>query len=134
MQQNSKRKYQDTKTILSELVCIETVSGTSTNDIIQLISKYCNELSDAKIVAPGPTENQKNIAFRFGPDVAGGIILSGHTDVVPVTDQKWSHPPFAATERDGRIYGRGTCDMKGFLASMIASVPKLVMAELLRPI
>jgi acetylornithine deacetylase len=134
MQQYSKREYQDTKAILGELVRIETVSGTSTNEIIALIANYCDEPSDTKIIAPGPTETQNNIAFRFGPDVAGGIILSGHTDVVPVQDQKWSHPPFAATERDGRIYGRGTCDMKGFLASMIASVPKLAMADLVRPI
>lgn len=134
MQQNSKGEYQHTKAILGELVRIETVSGTSTNEIITLIANYCDEPSDATIIAPGPNGTQKNIAFRFGPDVAGGIILSGHTDVVPVQDQKWSHPPFDATERQGRIYGRGTCDMKGFLASMIASVPKLAIADLVRPI
>ena len=134
MQQKSKREYHDTKAILGDLVRIETVSGSSTNEINAYIAEHCENLCVCKIIASGPVETQNNIAFRFGPDVAGGIILSGHTDVVPVQDQKCSHPPFAATERDGRIYGRGACDMKGFLASMIASVPKLAMAELKRPI
>ncbi|WP_435230653.1 acetylornithine deacetylase [Pseudopelagicola sp. nBUS_20] len=134
MKQSIMGENLETKAILGELVRIETVSGCSTNEINDLINKYCEQSCDAKIIASGPNKTQKNIAFRFGPDVPGGIILSGHTDVVPVQDQKWSHPPFDATERDGRIYGRGTCDMKGFLASMIASVPKLDMTKLVRPI
>ena len=134
MQQRDKLENHDTKTILDKLVRIETVSGTSTNEIIALIEQHCDSPSNVKIIVPGQTEHQQNIAFRFGPDVAGGVILSGHTDVVPVKDQKWANPPFAATERGDRIYGRGTCDMKGFLASMIASVPKLANAHLKRPI
>jgi acetylornithine deacetylase len=134
METNFNNRSLETKDILGELVRIETVSGASTKEINDLIAKFCEHSSDCMISATGPFETQKNIAFRFGPDIAGGIILSGHTDVVPVQDQKWSHPPFDTTEHDGRIYGRGTCDMKGFLASMIAAVPKLAMADLIRPI
>lgn len=123
-----------TEQILSELLSFETVSGASTSAINGFISGHCGEFADAVIIAPGPNDAQANIAFRFGPDVAGGVILSGHTDVVPVQDQNWTHPPFAATVTDGRIYGRGACDMKGFLASMIGSVPKIVAADLVRPI
>ncbi|KIN71101.1 acetylornithine deacetylase [Sulfitobacter guttiformis] len=126
--------FQSAKSILCDLVRFETVSGTSTDEINAYIASHCEAAATDRIIAPGPVPGQQNIAFRFGPDVSGGLILSGHTDVVPVQDQKWSHPPFVATERDGRIYGRGTCDMKGFLASMIAAVPKLVDAKLKRPI
>ncbi len=123
-----------TKQILSELIRFQTVSGASTNAINNFISSRCDTLASAVIIAPGFNDTQTNIAFRFGPDVAGGVVLSGHTDVVPVQDQNWTHPPFAATEQDGRIYGRGACDMKGFLASMIGSVPKIAAADLARPI
>ena len=65
-------------------------------------------------------------ANRFatpGPEVDGGIVLSGHSDGVPVTDQDWSSDPFVMEERDGRLYGRGTCDMKGFIAATVAMAP-----------
>lgn len=134
MQTKCLKSNLETKVILGELVRFETVSGSSTSAINDYIIGHCDKLSDAKIIASGPNESQKNIAFRFGPNVEGGLILSGHTDVVPVQDQTWVYSPFTATELNGRIYGRGTCDMKGFLASMIGSVPKLATAELVRPI
>ena len=60
---------------------------------------------------------------HIGPEVAGGVILSGHSDVVPVDGQPWTSDPWVVTERDGRLYGRGTCDMKGFVALALAAVP-----------
>ena len=70
----------------------------------------------------------------IGPDSGGGVILSGHTDVVPVDGQDWSSDPFVLREADGRLYGRGTCDMKGFLASCLAAVPQMTQARLRRPV
>ena len=127
-------KGTDTRATLAELIGFETVSGSSTEAINGYIAARCEALADTVIRAPGPNPAQQNIAFRFGPDVPGGIVLSGHTDVVPVADQNWTHPPFAATEVNGRIYGRGSCDMKGFLASMIAAAPRLAAADLTRPV
>ncbi len=75
-----------------------------------------------------------NLFATIGPDIAGGIVLSGHTDVVPVDGQKWASDPFELTERDGRFYGRGTCDMKGFIAVALALVPQFKAANLKTPI
>lgn len=72
---------------------------------------------------------------RIGPSVDGGIILSGHTDVVPVKGQNWDTDPFVLTNKDdGNLYGRGTCDMKGFLACCLNVLPNLVKADLKKPI
>src|SRR3546814_4999865 len=71
-----------------------------------------------------------NLWATIGPEVAGGVVLSGHTDVVPVDGQRWASDPFAVDRRDGRLYGRGTCDMKGFLATALALVPEMVAARL----
>jgi acetylornithine deacetylase len=71
---------------------------------------------------------------HIGPEVEGGVILSGHTDVVPVDGQAWSSDPWTVTERDGRLYGRGTCDMKGFVALALAAVPLALDAGLRRPL
>src|SRR3546814_1075879 len=75
-----------------------------------------------------------NLWATIGPEVAGGVVLSGHTDVVPVDGQRWASDPFAVDRRDGRLYGRGTCDMKGFLATALALVPEMVAARLAVPI
>jgi acetylornithine deacetylase len=75
-----------------------------------------------------------NLFATLGPEADGGILLSGHTDVVPVADQEWSSDPFEMVERDGRLYGRGTCDMKGFIAAAVAMVPEFAAAVGDRPI
>jgi acetylornithine deacetylase len=79
---------------------------------------------------PGKT----NLYATIGPDIEGGIVLSGHTDVVPVDGQPWTSDPFTLTERDGKLYGRGSADMKGFIAVALAMVPHYVKADLKRPI
>ena len=67
-----------------------------------------------------PAGDKANLFATVGPDLDGGVVLSGHTDVVPVAGQDWSTDPFTADEADGRIYGRGACDMKGFIACALA--------------
>ena len=83
---------------------------------------------------PDKSGNKANVWATIGPAGAPGIILSGHTDVVPVDGQSWSSDPFRLTERNGRLYGRGATDMKGFDACCLAAVPDMVAAPLARPI
>jgi acetylornithine deacetylase len=78
--------------------------------------------------------SKANLFATFGPDGDGGYVLSGHTDVVPVDGQAWSSDPFAAEVRGDRLYGRGACDMKGFVATALAVVPEIASARLARPI
>jgi acetylornithine deacetylase len=78
--------------------------------------------------------NKANLFATFGPDDVGGYVLSGHTDVVPVDGQAWSSDPFAAEVRGDKLYGRGACDMKGFVATALAMVPEIAAAKLARPI
>ncbi len=75
-----------------------------------------------------------NLFASFGPEGPGGYVLSGHTDVVPVDGQEWSSDPFAADIRDDRLYGRGACDMKGFIGVALSLVPRIARAKLKRPI
>ena len=72
--------------------------------------------------------DKANLLAVIGPDVEGGVVLSGHTDVVPVEGQAWDSDPFTLREADGRLYGRGSSDMKGFIACCMAAVPALVSA------
>ncbi len=124
----------ETKRILGNLVAFPTVSGSATSDLEAFIKNEIGASAAETIEAPRSQVDQRNLVFRFGPDVQGGILLSGHTDVVPVEDQSWTHPPFTMVEDSGRLYGRGTCDMKGFLACMLAIKPRLEKAQLKRPI
>ena len=81
-------------------------------------------------MVPNPDGTKANLYATVGPSVEGGVVLSGHTDVVPVEGQAWSSDPFTLTERDGRLDGRGTCDMKGFDALALAAVPRMLEAGL----
>ena len=81
-----------------------------------------------------PEGNKANLYATVGPRVEGGVVLSGHTDVVPVEGQAWTSDPFTLTERDGKLFGRGTCDMKGFDAAVLAAVPAMVRGGLKWPV
>ena len=81
-----------------------------------------------------PASSKANLLATIGPMVEGGVVLSGHTDVVPIDDQDWQTDPFALTERDGKLFGRGTCDMKCFLAAGLAALPDMIAADLPVPI
>ena len=109
--------------ILGDLIAFPTVSTDSNLEMIAYLASHL-EAAGAKVdVFLDETGQKANLFGTLGPEVDGGILLSGHCDVVPVTDQPWSTDPFKLTVHDGRLYGRGTCDMKGFIAATIAMVP-----------
>jgi acetylornithine deacetylase len=113
----------ETKQILSDLVAFPTVSVDSNLDMLAYLATRLESCGATVELFHDDTGKKANLFATIGPDVAGGVILSGHSDVVPVTDQDWSTDPFLMDERDGRLYGRGTCDMKGFIAAAIAMAP-----------
>jgi acetylornithine deacetylase len=114
---------EQTTRILSDLIAFPTVSADSN---LQMINYLANRLDDCGAhvdVLLDETGKKANLFATLGPQCDGGIVLSGHSDVVPVTDQDWSSDPFEMIERDGLLFGRGTCDMKGFIAATLAMAP-----------
>ncbi len=120
--------------MLARLVAHRTVSSDSNLALIDDVRRYLESYGVASRLVPNADGTKANLVATIGPAVAGGAVLSGHTDVVPVEGQPWSSDPFALVERDGRLYGRGSSDMKGFIACALAAVPALVHAKLQRPI
>ncbi|TLP62687.1 acetylornithine deacetylase [Parasedimentitalea maritima] len=120
--------------VLSKLIGFPTVSDQSNVDLIHYIMAYLDEFDVKYHIFPDSSATKLGLIAQIGPNVEGGTILSGHTDVVPIAGQVWSSDPWILTERDGRFYGRGTCDMKGFVALALAAVPKFASAPLARPI
>ena len=121
---------EQTTQILSDLIAFPTVSADSNLEMIVYLADRL-ENSGARVdVLLNDSRTKANLFATLGPDCDGGIVLSGHSDVVPVTDQDWDNDPFAMTQREGRLFGRGTCDMKGFIAATIAMAP--VYAERVR--
>ncbi len=112
-----------TKQILSDLIAFPTVSVDSNLDMISYLAARLKDCGAKVEIFHDKTGKKANLFATLGPKVDGGIVLSGHSDVVPVTDQDWTSDPFVMDERDGRLYGRGTCDMKGFIAATIAMAP-----------
>ncbi|MXQ09069.1 acetylornithine deacetylase [Alphaproteobacteria bacterium GH1-50] len=119
---------------LDRLVSFPTVSSDSNLELIHWIAEQLSNLDAQVEIMVSPEGDKANLFASFGPDEAGGIVLSGHTDVVPVEDQPWSTEPFALTRQDDRLLGRGTCDMKGFIACCLAVAPAIAAADLRRPI
>lgn len=120
--------------ILERLVAFDTTSRLSNLPLIEWVEAYLDEHGVPHRRAPSPDGGKSNLIASLGPAEEGGVVLSGHTDVVPVDGQAWSSDPFRLTERDGRLYGRGTCDMKGFLALALAAVPDLRRAGPKKPV
>jgi acetylornithine deacetylase len=121
--------------ILKTLVGFDTTSRLSNLALIEWVEAYLDGHGVPHRRVPNADGSKTNLIATVGPDIEGGVVLSGHTDVVPVDGQPWTSDPFDLLERDdGRIYGRGTCDMKGFLALALAAVPDLVMARPKRPV
>ncbi|MFZ7093960.1 acetylornithine deacetylase [Primorskyibacter sp. 2E233] len=120
--------------ILSELVRFNSVSDRSNLEILGWIQDYLDQHGIRYWTVFDAKQQKANLVASVGPDVAGGVVLSGHTDVVPVADQDWNTDPFRLHQQDGRLYGRGTCDMKGFVASCLAAVPQMKEAGMQRPI
>jgi len=120
--------------ILETLVGFDTTSRHSNLALIEWVEAYLDGHGVPHRRVPNADGTKSNLLATVGPAVEGGAVLSGHTDVVPVDGQAWSSDPFSIVERDGRLYGRGTCDMKGFLALALAAVPDLVAAKPRRPV
>lgn len=120
--------------LIRRLVAFNTVSAQSNLDLIHFIRDYLGAYGVDSRLTYDAGKNKANLLATIGPSLPGGIILSGHTDVVPVAGQPWSADPFAVVERDGRLYGRGTSDMKSFIALTLAMVPDLLAARLRVPI
>ncbi len=125
---------QRTKEILSDLIAFETVSADSNLEIIHYLTDFLEALGARCIQTQDATGAKANIFATLGPEMDGGIVLSGHTDVVPVADQDWTSDPFQMVERDGKLFGRGTCDMKGFIAAALAFAETLDATQLTQPL
>lgn len=125
----------DTATValLRKLVSLDTTSRSSNLALIDFVEAYLqNHGISARRVPEGG--DRVNLYATIGPDDVPGVMLAGHTDVVPVTGQAWSSDPFTLVERDGRYYGRGAADMKGFLAAVLAAVPEFTGRSLRVPV
>jgi len=120
--------------MLEKLVSIPTVSRDSNLPIVDFIQEYLASHGVDSHRVYDPTGLKASIYANVGPLVEGGVILSGHTDVVPVDGQDWSTDPFTVVEKDGKLYGRGTCDMKGFDALALCAVPLALKRGVKRPI
>ncbi|HEY2023747.1 acetylornithine deacetylase [Paraburkholderia sp.] len=122
------------RALLERLIGFATVSRDSNLEMIEFIRLYLRELGVEGELFYNAERTKANLFATIGPRERGGIVLSGHTDVVPVDGQAWTVDPFRLTERDGRLYGRGTADMKGFIACVLAAVPRFLDGELKQPV
>lgn len=121
--------------ILDALVSFPTVSRDTNLPLIEWVEGYLSSIGVRAHRMPKARDPQKAALFcSVGPDVPGGVVLSGHTDVVPVDGQDWTSDPWVVTERDGKLYGRGTCDMKGFDALALHALQGALKADLKRPL
>lgn len=120
---------------LRDLVAFDTTSRNTNLPLIDHVEAKLLALGAVCERIPSTDGKKANLHARFGPAVPGGVILSGHTDVVPVDGQPWTSDPWALTDKgDGKLYGRGTCDMKGFSACILALAPKMAEADLKKPV
>ena len=126
--------YEDTIGILEKLIGFDTVSRNSNLNFIYWVDTYLKTYGAKTIRINSDDDNKCNLIAVFGPEVEGGIVFSGHSDVVPVDGQDWHSNPFELIEKDGKLYGRGTCDMKAFSACFLAYVPFIQSLKLSRPI
>ena len=129
--------FPETLKILSDLIKFKTVSGTSNLELI----KYCEKKLNAVGATSCKTFNESNSQANLFSTINGkdnlngkGIILSGHTDVVPAVTDEWTSDPYIARDKDNKVYGRGACDMKGFIACTLAVAPLFASKKLKAPI
>jgi acetylornithine deacetylase len=120
--------------ILKKLVSFDTTSFKSNLNLIKFIENYLNDLNIKSELVYDETKNKANLFTTIGSNLHGGIVLSGHTDVVPITKQNWTSDPFILTERDNKLFGRGSSDMKGFIAIVLSRVSTMVEKKLKKPI
>ena len=124
----------EVKDILKKLVSFDVLGGQSNLSIIHWIKDYLKDREIESTLVYNPEKTKASLHCRIGPSIDGGIILSGHTDVVPVKGQPWDTAPFELTPKEGKLYGRGSCDMKGFIACCLSMIPSFKSADLKKPI
>ena len=124
----------ETLALLADLISFDTVSSRTNRPLIDYVAAYlAGEGIEARVL-PSHDGSKANLWATIGPPTDGGLVLSGHSDVVPVEGQDWSSDPFTLTIRGSRAYGRGVADMKGFIAAVLAAAPHLRDAALARPV
>ena len=124
----------ETMLILGDLVGFPTVTGDSNLDLITYVTSRLEPLGADIRITRDKTGTQANLLATIGPKGDGGVILSGHSDVVPAEESDWTGTPFVAMRRENKIYGRGTVDMKGFIACAMAMAPEFAGSDLARPV
>ena len=117
------RALSDTATLLGDLISFPTISEMSNVDMIAYLAHRLESAGARVELFHDEIRHKANLFATIGPEVDGGIVLSGHSDVVPVADQDWASDPFGMIERDGLLFGRGSCDMKGFIAAAVTMAP-----------
>jgi len=121
--------------LLETLIAFPSVSRKPNSGLIARVQEVLADAGIASTLAPDPQDSSRtNLFASVGPQGVPGVLLSGHTDVVPVEGQPWTSPPFEATHRDGRIYGRGSADMKGFVACAVTAMVAAARRPLARPL
>lgn len=124
----------ETQALLADLIGFPTVSTDSNLEMIAFLGNRLEQIGARVDIFHDESNTKANLFASLGPEVDGGIVLSGHTDVVPVTDQAWGSNPFEMIEADGRLYGRGSCDMKGYIAACVAMASQFAEAVRDRPL
>jgi acetylornithine deacetylase len=124
----------DARTLMERLIAFPTVSRDSNLDLIEFVEKYLDGHGIASTRVPDETGQKAALYAHVGPQVDGGVVLSGHTDVVPVDGQAWDTDPFEVVEKGDKLYGRGTCDMKGFDALSIWALVEAKKRRVTRPL
>lgn len=123
-----------TTELLERLVAFDTTSRNPNLELIAFVRDYLDRRGVPYRVSTDLSGRKANIHAIIGPQQAGGLALSGHVDTVPVDGQSWTGDPFALRRRDGRLFARGSCDMKGFVAACLAAVPDFQARPLARPL
>ena len=123
-----------TADLLARLVAFDTTSRLSNLPLMAFVQDYLHGHGVASRLVHDESGEKANLWATIGPGDRPGMVLSGHTDTVPVDGQAWTSDPFSLTERDGRLYARGACDMKGFVAAALAAVPAMTRRPLERPV
>ena len=124
----------DARTLMERLIAFPTVSRDSNLDLIDFVERYLDSHGIRSTRVPDPTGTKAALYAHVGPQVEGGVVLSGHTDVVPVDGQAWDSDPFTVIEKGDNLYGRGTCDMKGFDALAIWALVEAKKRGVTRPL
>jgi len=128
------RKAPTPRQMIERLIAFDTTSAKSNLALIHDVAEYLEGFRIHSHLTHNDDRTKANLYATVGPDNVAGVVLSGHTDVVPVLGQNWSSDPFAVVERDGKLFGRGTADMKSFIAIALALVPAMIEARIKIPI